>query len=78
MFDSYVQQKEHFSSYVFEDKAKEILESNELLRADFEEKKKSDSEFAESAYAQLYFIYKRSKYYEPSHNYLPIHSGMYE
>ena len=78
MFDSYVQQKEHFSSYVFEDKAKEILENDEMLRFDFEEKKKSDSEFAESAYAQLYFIYKRSKYYEPSHNYLPIHSGMYE
>ena len=77
-FDSYVQQKEHFSSYVFEDKALEILEENESLRIEFEEKKASDDEFAKSARAQLDFIYKRSKYYEPTHNYLPIYSGMEE
>lgn len=77
-FDSYVQQKEHFSSYVFEDKALEILEENETLRSEFEEKRASDEEFSKSARAQLDFIYKRSKYYEPTHNYLPIYSGMEE
>lgn len=77
-FDSYVQQKEHFSSYVFEDKALEILEGNEMLRTEFEEKKASDKVFSKSAQAQLNFIYKRSKYYEPTHNYLPIYSGMEE
>tara|TARA_R110002072_G_scaffold234192_1_gene391759 strand:+ start:14457 stop:16181 length:1725 start_codon:yes stop_codon:yes gene_type:complete len=75
-FDSYVQQKEYFSSYVFEDKAEEILEENETLRTEFENKKVSDSEFAKSSHAQLRFIYERSKYYESTHNYLPIYSGM--
>ena len=78
MFDSYVQQKEHFSSYVFEDMAIEILAENESLRIEFEEKKASDESFRESSRAQLDFIYKHSKYYEPTHNYLPIYSGMDE
>ncbi len=76
LFDSYVQQKEHFSSYVFEDMALEILAKNESLRIEFEEKKESDESFRKSSRAQLDFIYKRSKYYEPTHNYLPIFSGM--
>ncbi|MBL1281609.1 MAG: hypothetical protein COA33_015135 [Fluviicola sp.] len=77
-FDSYVQQKEYFSSYVFEDKALEILEKNENLRLEFEKKKANDTEFANSARAQLTFIYERSEFYEPSHNYLPVYSGMEE
>lgn len=75
-FDSYVQQKEYFSAYVFEDKAMEILKENPLLKEKLEKKKVVNKEFRESSWQQLYFIYKHSKYYEPSHNYLPIYSGM--
>lgn len=71
-FDSYVQQKEYFSSYVFEDKAVEILAEDEELRYWFEKKKKEDAEFAKSAWAQLYFIYQHSEFYEPTHNCLPV------
>ena len=74
-FDSYVQQKEYFSPYVFEDKAKEILEANTELKAQLEEKKKNDKEFRESVWDQLFFIYQNSEYYEPTHNFLPVFIG---
>ncbi len=71
-FDSYVQQKEYFSSYVFEDKAVELLAEKEGLRKEFEKKKEADVEFRESSWSQLYFIYQNSEFYEPTHNCLPI------
>ena len=71
-FDSYLQQKEHFSAYVFEEKAKEVLESNLTLKKAFEEKKKNDEIFRMDAKAQLNFIYKNSHYFEQSFNRLPI------
>ena len=55
-FDSYLQQKEYFSSYVFEDKALEILAKDKELKNDLK-RKASDKEFRENAYAQLHFIY---------------------
>lgn len=70
-FDSYVQQKEYFSSYVFEGHAAEMLKQDKELRKEFEDMKKANKEFAESESQQLYFLYKRSKFYEPSHNILP-------
>lgn len=70
--DSYVQQKEYFSSYVFEDKAAEILKGDTELKRLFEAKKSTDQEFAKNANQQLYFIYQHSEYYEPTHNLLPI------
>lgn len=72
-FDSYVQQKEYFSPYVFEDKAKEILDENEELKIEFEERKKASSQFAKSSWDQLYFIYKNSEFFEPTFNRLPIY-----
>ena len=72
-FDSYVQQKEYFSSYVFEDKALDILAKDKELKKRFEKKKVNDKEFRENGYAQLYFIYQHSEYYEPTHNLLPLY-----
>lgn len=71
-FDGILQQKEYFSSYVFEDLAVEILEENPELRKQLEEKKKADPEFAKNGYAQLDFIYKNSEHYEPTHQVYPI------
>lgn len=71
-FDSYVQQKEYFSSYVFEDKATELLANDPELKKLFDTKKESNKEFRESANSQLYFIYQHSEFYEPTHNLLPI------
>ncbi len=71
-FDSYLQQKEHFSSYVFEDKALEILNGDASLKSEFETKKLEDEEFRGNPRAQLDFIYRHSNHYEPTHNVLPI------
>ena len=71
-FDSVLQQKEHFSPYIFEEEAEKMLTDDEDLRDEFERKKKEDAEFAESRYAQLDFLYRRSKHYESSHRRYPV------
>ncbi|MFK8009140.1 MAG: M14 family zinc carboxypeptidase [Saprospiraceae bacterium] len=71
-FDGILQQKEYFSSYVFEDLAVEILEKNPELKKQLEEKRKADSAFAKNGYAQLNFIYKNSEHYEPTHQVYPV------
>lgn len=71
-FDSYVQEKEYFSDYVFEDLAVEILKKNPELKTKLEEKKKEDLKFAQSQWEQLYFIYQNSEYFEASFMRLPV------
>ncbi|SMG52193.1 Zinc carboxypeptidase [Marivirga sericea] len=78
-FDSILQQKESFSAYVFEPKAKEILANMaEEEQLEFYEKQKSDSVFASNNYAQLDWIFKRSGHYEKSHNRYPVYRLMAE
>jgi hypothetical protein len=73
-FDSHLQQKEYFSSYVFEEKAAELLAGDPVLATDFQEKKRTDPAFAASAWDQLFFIYKRSPYFERTTvNRLPLY-----
>jgi hypothetical protein len=72
-FDTYLQTKEHFSAYVFEDIAAELLKQNEELRIELEAKKAADEKFAESGAEQLRFIYTRSPYYEKEHMTYPIY-----
>ncbi|NOQ71688.1 MAG: hypothetical protein GQ574_06790 [Crocinitomix sp.] len=71
-FDAVLQQKEWFSAYVFEDEAAEMLNNDPSLRTDFEFKKSKDSTFASNAFAQLYYLYKKSPNYEQSNNKYPI------
>jgi len=71
-FDSILQQKEHFSSYVFEDKALEWLEQMPELKAELEQRKQADEKFAKSGRAQLDFIYKRTPHYEKEHLRYPV------
>lgn len=72
-YDSYVQQKEYFSAYVFEEKALEILKNNPDLEKEFRQKQQDETSFRDSRWEQLYFIYKYSPYYEPTHNVLPVY-----
>jgi len=72
-FDSHLQQKEWFSPYIFEDLALEILANNPNLKAEFLEKKKTDTEFNKSQWAQLYFIYRNSEYFEKNFMQYPIY-----
>lgn len=71
-FDSVLQQKEYFSSYVFEDKALEWLEELPELKVELEERKATDPGFAKSGRAQLDFIYKRTPHYEKEHLRYPV------
>lgn len=71
-FDSILQQKEHFSDYVFEDLAAELLRRDPQLRQQLEARKKEDPAFAKNAAAQLDFIYRRSPHYEKSYLRYPV------
>lgn len=76
-FDSILQQKESFSAYVFEPMAKEILdEMPEDEKSAFYQKQENDSAFASNNYAQLDWIFKRSKHYEKAHKRYPVYRLM--
>ena len=71
-FDSILDMKEHYSAYVFEDTAAELLKNNPDLKNKLEARKASDAEFAKNGAAQLDFVYKNSDYYEKTHNRYPV------
>lgn len=75
-FDGILQQKEGFSPYDFEDIAAEYLKKHPEIRQQLEEKKKSDSEFAKDAYAQLNFVYANSPWIEPEFMQYPVYRLM--
>jgi len=72
-FDTILQQKEGFSPYVWEDKALELLNSNELLKTEFETKKQTDETFAKNWYLQLDWLHKHSDHYESAHMQYPVY-----
>ncbi len=72
-FDTILQQKEGYSSYVFEDLAWDYLAENPKLKSKLEQKKKEDKSFADSPEAQLDWVYKNSPYYEKAHLNYPVY-----
>jgi len=75
-YDSYLQQKEYFSNYVFIDQVAEILKANPELKAKFMAKKDSDTNFRNSEWEQLYFIYSNSPYFEQTFMRLPVYEKL--
>jgi hypothetical protein len=73
-FDTRLQQKEWYSTYVFEGKAAELLNQNPALKLEFEQKIKSDTSFANNPRARLYYLYQHSEYYEPHYKTLPVYA----
>lgn len=71
-FDPILMQKEYFSAYVFEDLAADFLRQTPAVRAELEELKKNDPEFAADARKQLDWVYRRSPWYEPTHRLYPV------
>jgi hypothetical protein len=71
-FDAILQQKEHFSDYVFEDLAASYLAENPALRAELDAAVAKDEQLAKDGRAQLDFVYKRSPWYEYTHNLYPV------
>jgi len=72
-FDAILQQKEGYSAYRWEDVAADWLKEHADVREKLEEKRKSDSAFAQNARAQLEFVYTHSPYYEPAHLRYPVY-----
>jgi hypothetical protein len=74
LMDSYVQEKEYFSAYVFEDEAAKLLDENPSLCHMLEKRKAADPEFAKSGEAQLFFVYQNSQRFEKkTFNRLPVY-----
>ncbi|MGG7666385.1 M14 family metallopeptidase [Dyadobacter sp. BHUBP1] len=71
-FDTILQAKEHYSGYVFEDLAADLLRKSPELKAKLDEKRKADPEFAKNGNAQLDFIYQNSVYAEKEYMRYPI------
>lgn len=71
-FDSILGQKEHYSAYVFEDTAAQLLKDNPELKTLLEQEKAKNPALAKSGQAQLQFVYKNSAYYEKTHLRYPV------
>lgn len=72
-FDTILQQKEGFSPYVWEDKAKILLATNPKLQIELNIKKSYDKEFANNWYTQLNWLHKKSSSYEKAHMQYPVY-----
>ena len=72
LFDSMLGQKEYFSDYVFEDVAATMLKNDPELRKKLDEAKAADPKLANSAGAQLNFVYRNSPYFEKTYLRYPI------
>ncbi|MGI4821934.1 MAG: M14 family zinc carboxypeptidase [Janthinobacterium lividum] len=71
-FDSILQQKEHYSDYVFEDLAAEFLAKNPAVRQQLADAKKADAALAASGPAQLEWVYQHSPYREAGYRRYPV------
>lgn len=71
-FDSILDQKEYYSSYVFEDTATSLLQKSPDLQQKLDQEKLKDTAFAKNPAAQLDFVYRHSNYYESTHLRYPI------
>ena len=71
-FDSWLQRKEHFSDYVFEETAAEMLAGEEALRTAFEAKRDREEGFRQNPGAQLRWLYERSGVAESGYGLLPV------
>lgn len=71
-YDEIFQQKEHFSPYVFEDTAEQLLQDDEELSLAFENWKRENPSLQNNGYYALKFIYEHSAYYEKEHLRYPV------
>lgn len=76
-FDSAMQQKEHFSAYVFEETAADLLANDPALKAEFEGALDADPSLSEDARAQLNWLYKASPHFEKTANRYPVYRSLH-
>jgi hypothetical protein len=63
---------EYAEEYVMEPMARQMLASDPALKKEFEEKKKSDSAFAENAFAMYRWFYEKSSYVDQRYLLYPV------
>jgi murein tripeptide amidase MpaA len=71
-FNAIFEQKEYGEHYVLETLAREMMERDPKLAAEFQQKVASDSLFAASPAARLDFFYRRSPYWDQQMNLYPV------
>ena len=71
-FNAIFEQKEYFESYVMEPIARQMLAEDPELKREFDEKLRTDEEFAKNSRARLHFFYSRSPYWDKKYNLYPV------
>lgn len=71
-FNPIFEQKEYGESYVLEKLAREMLAKDANLKREFEERLKTDENFAKSPRARLNFFFERSPYFDKNIGLYPI------
>lgn len=71
-FDPILSRKEYFSPYVFDTEAHRMLDADPKLKQELHDYIKADTAFAKSDWAQMDFIYQRSKHMEPVYLRYPV------
>ncbi len=71
-FNAIFEQKEYAELYKIEEKARKMLKENPSLKKKFQEKKKSDKEFADNPWAISNWFYKRTPYWDEQKNNYPV------
>ncbi len=71
-FDSMLNQKEHYSDYVFEDIAFDYLKKHPELQKQLDDEKAKNPQLAQSGPAQLEYIYRNSPFYENTYMRYPV------
>jgi hypothetical protein len=75
-FDPILGQKEGYSDYSFEDIAANYLDKHAEVRAKLDQRKATDSAFANNGRAQLDFVFANSPYFEPAYLQYPVYRVM--
>lgn len=71
-FNNAFEQKEYMEAYVAEDVAREQLAKDPALKAEFEQRLKSDAEFAKNPGARLEFFARRHASWDERYNLYPV------
>jgi len=72
-FDAILGQKEGYSAYAFEDIAADYLKKTPELKLKLEQRRATDTAFANNGRAQLNFVYQNSPWFEPAVNQYPVY-----
>jgi hypothetical protein len=71
-FNAILEQKEYAESYVMEKLAREMMEKDPNLKAEFEKKKADDPKFAASSWDMLNWFYSKTPYWDQKKDVYPV------